>query len=151
MVRGKDKQIRVRARKWDLSKALQLRLVKHLTYKEIGIVMGVSPQAITQGLKDLETLIDRPELVKAFRDNEAEVTDGIRLLAAQAIGEQLSDPKRRKKLDLLRLNNLYGTFFDKSRLMRGEATSIINQLSKVIEMAHTDKEKSEEAVDVTPE
>ena len=135
--RGKSKARNIVGHKWDMSKALQLRLSKGLTYAEIGAILGVSKVTVYNGLKDLVGLLDRPDLVKAFQSNEVEIIDSVRMLAVQAIGEQLADPARRKKVDLLRLNNLYGTFFDKRQLLTGRATSIINQLSMIIEKAHS--------------
>ena len=132
---------------FNLSRALNLRLVKHLNYQEIAVILGVSKSAIQNSLKELEGLLNRPDLTTAFRENEAELLDSVRLLAIQAVMEQLNDPKRRKTLDLLRLNNLYGTLFDKAQLLRGGATSIIHQLSQIIEQAHTPKPS--DAIDVT--
>ena len=143
--RGKNKEVSIRSKSYDMSKALKLRMTKHLSYDQIGELLGVTGPTIRTGLKDIEVLLDRPALTSAFRESEAEITDSIRLLAVQAIGEQLNDPKRRKKLDLLRLNNLYGTLFDKSRLLRGESTSNLNTLSRVIEEAH----RADAARDVT--
>ena len=121
---------------WDVGKALQLRLVKHLTYEQVAALMGVSKHAVINGLKPLMKLLQDPQAVTAFRENEAEILDSIRLLAVQGMGEQLSDPKRRKSMDMLRLNNLYGTLFDKQRLMRGESTAIVHQLTAIISAAH---------------
>ena len=124
------------AKSWDVAKALQLRLVKHLTYAQIGILYDVTPATIRTGLAPMISLLDNPVAVPAFRESEAELMDAVRMLAMQAMGEQLTDPKRRKKLDLLRLNNLYGTLFDKQRLVRGESTQIIHQLTAIISAAH---------------
>ena len=121
---------------WDVGKALQLRLVKHLTYEQVAALIGVSKRTIIQGLKPLMSLLQDPQAVTAFRENEAEILDSIRLLAVQGMGEQLSDPRRRKTMDMLRLNKLYGTLFDKQRLMRGESTAIVHQLTAIISAAH---------------
>lgn len=137
---------------WDVGKALQLRLVKHLTYKQIASLLKVSEGAIRTGLLPLMSLLQDPEAVTAFRENEAELMDSIRMLAMQAMGEQLTNEKRRKKLDLLRLNNLYGTLFDKQRLVRGESTAIVHQLTAIISAAHKDKGKSkDDPLDITPD
>ena len=131
-------QITPKRSAWDTGKALQLRLVKHLSYSQIGVLLNVSKQTVVKGLKPLLNLLENPEMVSAFRESEADLMDAVRLLAMQAMGEQLSDPKRRKKLDMLRLNNLYGTLFDKQRLVRGESTAIIHQLTAIISAAHKD-------------
>lgn len=124
------------SKSWDVGKALQLRLVKHLTYKQIALLCKVTKHTVMVGLKPLMSLLQDPQAITAFRENEAEILDSIRLLAVQGMGEQLSDPKRRKSMDMLRLNNLYGTLFDKQRLMRGESTQIVHQLTAIISAAH---------------
>ena len=139
------------AKSFDVAKALQLRLVKHLTYAQIGALYNTSPANIRKGLKPMIALLDDPQAVAAFRSSEAELMDAIRMLAMQAMGEQLTDPKRRKKLDLLRLNNLYGTLFDKQRLVRGESTQIIHQLTAIISAAHKEVKPLGEAIEVRSE
>jgi hypothetical protein len=135
---------------WDVGKALQLRLVKHLTYKQIAGLLEVSEQVVRRGLLPLISLLENPEAISAFRENEVELIDSVRMLAMQGMGEQLSDPKRRKKMDMHRLTILYGTLFDKQRLVRGESTAIVHQLTAIISAAHK-KDKQQEPIDVTPE
>ena len=156
--RPQETALEARTFGYNLTKALTLRLVKHLTHDQIGKILGVSEGAIRDGLKDLEGLLNNTQMTTAFRENEAEILDAVRVLAIRAISEQLNDPKRRKKVDLLRLNNIYGTLFDKAQLLRGGATSIIHQLSQIIEQAHattkpreSDSPHSSDAIDVTPE
>lgn len=139
------------AKTWDVAKALQLRLVKHLTYAQIGILYNVTPATIRKGLAPMISLLDNPVAVQAFRESEAELMDAVRMLAMQAMGEQLTDPKRRKKLDLLRLNNLYGTLFDKQRLVRGESTQIIHQLTAIISAAHKEVRPLGKEIEVSSE
>jgi hypothetical protein len=135
---------------WDVGKALQLRIVKHLSYSQIGSLLKVTDHTVREGLKPLLSLLQHPQAITAFRENEAEILDSIRLLAAQGIGEQLSDPKRRKSMDMSRLSVLYGIMFDKQRLMRGESTAIVHQLTAIISAAHK-REKKQEPLDVTPD
>ena len=122
--------------KWDVGTALQLRVVKRLTYEQIATLLKVSTGAIKSGLRPLLSLIENPELVAAFRGQEAELMDSVRMLAMQGMAEQLNDPKRRKSMDMLRLNTLYGTLFDKQRLSRGESSQNIFQLTALISAAH---------------
>ena len=132
----------IQRRDWDIGKALTLRLANKLSYEQIARVMKISTQAVKRGLAPLLSLLDvDPKLIQSFRENEAGLMDTVRMLAMQGMGEQLSDPKRRQKMDMLRLNNLYGTLFDKQRLMRGESTANIHQLTSIITAAHRDKPK----------
>ena len=132
-----------RAKSYDLGKAIKLRLVNHLSYDQIGSMLKVAGSTIRTGVAQLEALLDNPALVSAFKDNEAEVIDSARMLALQAVGEQLSDPKRRKKLDISRLTMLFGVLFDRQRLIRGQSTANIKQLSMLITDAH--RQRSEAA------
>ena len=136
---------------WDVGKALQLRVVKHLSFTQIGVLLNVTRHVVREGLKPLLSLLENPKMVSAFRESEADLMDAVRMLAMQAMGEQLSDPKRRKKLDMLRLNNLYGTLFDKQRLVRGESTQIIHQLTAIISAAHKEVRPMGNVIEVRSE
>ncbi len=141
----------IQRRKWDIGKALTLRLSNKLSYQQIADVMEVPKQAITKGLAPLLDLLNiDPQLLQGFRNEESNLNDAVRMLAMQAMGEQLSDPKRRRKLDILRINALYGTLFDKQRLARGESTANIHQLTSIISAAHKDKPHGDDATDTQP-
>ena len=133
----------LRTKSYDMGKAMRLRLVNRLSYAQIGHMLGASETAVRRGLVDLEALLANPELVSAFKDNEAEVIDSARMLAIQAVGEQLADPVRRKKLDISRLTMLFGVLFDKQRLIRGQSTANIKQLSMLITDAHRQRATDE--------
>ncbi len=139
-----DKRL-TREKSYDLGKALKLRLSNRLSYAQIGHMLGAGETAIRRGLSQLEALLDIPGLVSAYKDNEAEVIDSARMLAIQAVGEQLSDPVRRKKLDISRLTMLFGVLFDKQRLIRGQSTANIKQLSMLITDAHRQRTAGVEA------
>jgi len=141
--------MRLTAHKFDIGKALTLRIVKHLSYKHIATILNTTASTVRQGLLPLLSLIDNPDLVKGFRHHEVDLLDGIRMLAMRGIGEQLSNPKRRQKMDMSRLSTLYGIMFDKQRLIRGESTANINQLTAIIIAAH--KDKGNKAIDIEAE
>lgn len=129
-------------RKWDIGQALKMRISKCMTYAQIAKVMDVDEQSIKRGLSPLLSLMGQTDLLAGFRENEASFMDSIRMLALQAMSEQLNDPVRRKKMDMMRLNVVYGTLFDKQRLSRGESTVNIHQLTSIITAAHKPKEMS---------
>ena len=146
-MRGKDaskREVMPRGKSWDLGKALQLRLVNKLPYSQISKLLDVPIPTIANGLRPLIKMIDNPALIQAYRESEAELLDSVRLNAMQAIQEQLTDKKRRKKIDLMRLTNLFGVAFDKQRLIRGETTQNF-AISRMIGDAH------KQAIDVTEE
>jgi hypothetical protein len=119
----------------DVSRALKLRLQGN-TNEEIASIFGVSESTIQGALKHFDFIQTDKHSVQAYVDNELEVFDLIRSLASTALVEQLSNPERREKLDIMRLNSLLGTVFDKMRLLRGQSTSNIAALSKLVLDAH---------------
>ena len=147
VARAQDHRL-TKAKSYDLGKAMKLRLVNHLSYDQIGSMLGVTGSTIRKGTAQLEKLLDNPGLVSAYKDNEAEMIDAARMLAIQAVGEQLSDPVRRKKLDISRLTMLFGVLFDKQRLIRGQSTANIKQLSMMITEAHRRRTESEAPTEV---
>lgn len=119
----------------DLARALELRL-KGLTDSEIAATLGVSKSAVYSRLEPFSFLVTNNGELEAYNHNEVEIFDYIRMLCSQAIIEQLQNPERREKIDLLRLNNLLGTVFDKMRLIRGQSTANISSLSRLVLDAH---------------
>jgi len=119
----------------DLSRALKMRL-QGLTNAEIAAALNVSENTIRDRLSFFDFIQTQGEEINACVDNELEVLDLIRSLAAKALISQLTDPERAKKLDVMRLNVLFGTIFDKMRLIRGQSTQNIAALSKLVYDAH---------------
>ena len=124
----------VEKKRVDVSKALRLRM-KGATYQEIADIQGVSPQAIEQRLSSFISLIKDPEAVTAFRDSEAEILDAARLKLVKNLVEKADDEKAS-------VNNLAYAFtqiHNATRLIRGESTSNISQLTAIIQAASGSK------------
>jgi hypothetical protein len=128
-----SKEARVYGKK--LEKVLKLRFVDGLTYDEIARVMGIEHTAIERMCKPFKQIMDDPARVKAFKVQEANILDGVRMLMVEGMVDQLTDPVRRKKMDLSRLTWGYSTLYDKARLERGESTANIRNLSDLIRAA----------------
>jgi hypothetical protein len=109
--------------------------------------MNVSESAIQEALKHFDYIETEKASLQAYVDNELEVFDLIRSLASTALVEQLSNPERREKLDIMRLNSLLGTVFDKMRLIRGQSTSNISALSRLVLDAHASRISSGQSAD----
>ena len=120
-----------------LSEALKLRF-KGLTYDQIAKITGNAKSAIIGQLKPFEALIRNPNAVNAYVEHEEQFFDAIRLQLVQALGAQLNDPERVKKLDIQRIGWVLGVLFDKMRLIRGKSTQNIAALSKLVMDAHKD-------------
>lgn len=130
---GSAQEARVYGKK--LEKVLKLRFVDGLTYDEIARVMGIEHTAIERMCKPFRQIMDDPARVKAFKNQEANILDGVRMLMVDGMIDQLTDPVRRKKMDLSRLTWGYSTLFDKARLERGESTANIRNLSDLVRAA----------------
>lgn len=136
------------------AKAVSLRL-KGLTYDEIAQLIGVSHTLIVSNLQPFEKILANPETIQAYRENEADLIDAVRQQVLAAIATQLGDSERVKKLDIMRLTNLFGVLFDKMRLLRGQSTSNIHALSKLVIDAHsrrvTDQSHNPEVIEQSQE
>jgi hypothetical protein len=128
----------------DLASVLKLRYEDHMTYDQISKLTGLSPYMITEMAEPFQAIMANPEGVKRFKKYEPDMLDGIRMLMVEGMFDQLSDPKRRKTLDLSRLTYGYGVLYDKARLERGESTANVKTLSDLVRAAHA-KEIVEEA------
>ena len=141
----KDKEI-------DLLKAVKLRMDKGLSFKEIGKVMGVAPQTIQIRLKRLGSAFNDPAQVEVLKAHEPVMIDSVRALILERMGTVLGDSKTNISFSQLALG--YGIMLDKARLIRGETTGGIQQITALILAAHK-QGKSEgdkaSAIDVTPE
>lgn len=83
-----------------------------------------------------KVMMDDPERIRAFKVNEETLIDGAKMLLLQGIVEQLSDPDRRRKVDLSRLTYGFGILFDKNRLLQGQSTQNVMSLSELVRAAH---------------
>ena len=125
-----------------LTKVLKLRFLDHLAYKDIEAVMKrtgklqISDDAIRDMCEEFSPLMENPEKVAAFKAMEPNLLDGARMLMVQGMVEQLTDPDRRRTLDMSRLTYGYGILYDKQRLERGESTANVRTLSDLVREAH---------------
>ena len=110
----------------DVSRALDLRLNHRLTYEEIGKVLGVTRQSIHKKIRHLIPT----EQTKEFVTNRAEIIahQQLRLLSAG-----LTDAKL-KKISSRDAVVSMGILYDKERLERGQATSITDIRTLVLEL-----------------
>lgn len=141
---NKDKEI-------DLLKAVKLRMEKGLSFKEIGRILGVAPQTVQVRLKRLGAAFNDPDQLEVLKAHEPVMIDSIRALLLERMGTELADPKAKISFSQMALG--YGIMLDKARLIRGETTGGIQQITALIIAAHK-QGKSErhrdKAIDITP-
>ena len=125
----------------DTVKALRLRL-QGLSYAEIGkIAGGLSPQAIEQRLSKFRKLVEHPEAIQSFREHEAELLDGVRMELITSLVEDMRR-KGKKALSGYQKVGMYGLLFDKTRLLRGQSTENIANLTAIIQAVHSGNGKA---------
>ena len=136
----------------DTAKALKLRL-QGLSFAEIGrIAGGLSAQAIEQRLARFKRIVDNPDSIHAYRDNEAELLDGIRAQLITTLVDDISR-KGKKALSGYQKVGMYGILFDKMRLLRNESTANVSNLTAIIQAATArtvPNSKADREIDVTP-
>lgn len=117
-------------RKVDVAKALEYRL-RGMSYSEIGKMMNVTDGAVHAALKRFTAILDDPELLTAGR---AHVGDLIEAGMLKALRSSVDD-KKLKKASSRDAAIVFGTLFDKMRLLKGQSTENTKVLgSMIIEM-----------------
>jgi hypothetical protein len=135
-----------------LAKAVKLRFVDQLSYEDIGKIVELPQQDIVRMLAPFKPMLDDPAAVKAFKANEPEIMDGLRMLMTSGMYTILTNPERIAKMDLSRLTYGFGIMYDKARLERGESTANVHTLSDLIRSAHATEVPAEaEVVEEAPE
>lgn len=109
------------AKKIDVGKAIELKLVKNLSNADIARYFGVSPQAISQRLTKFEKIIEKPEDLEAYRKYKVDILDS----AEMTLIHDLLDSKRRKAASLNNVAYALQNVNNMARLERGEATEIV--------------------------
>lgn len=124
--------------KIDVAKALKLRM-QGLSYSEIACQFDCAPQSVQKALAKFTRLLENPEAVNAYRDNEADLLDAMRM---KIVGHMAEEPTLKKAS----LNNsafAFSQLLNGSRLLRGQSTANIHQLTSIIEAAdYTERGKS---------
>ena len=117
----------------DVGKAFKYRL-KGLSYREIGELLGGhADSTVCDALQAFTKLLANPELVQSYRENEAELLDAVRAKIISTISDDIDIPKGQPgALSGYQKTGMFGIFFDKSRLLRGESTVNLNSLSALV-------------------
>ncbi|MCH7720773.1 MAG: hypothetical protein IH988_07255, partial [Planctomycetes bacterium] len=78
---------------FDLIKAVQLRMTKQLTFKQIGKLLSVSPQTVEERMGRLGHAFNDPERLKLLKEHEPIMIDAIRSQLLERMGTVLDDHK----------------------------------------------------------
>lgn len=125
----------------DLNKAFR-DYQKGNSFAQIARDQGVTRQSVRDRLQPLIEMIKDPQQVQAYRENEADLLDGVTMKLARNIAVKADDPKAS-------VNNLayaYTQLNNAKRLLRGQSTSNINALTSIIELAHGKNRTSEKEI-----
>ena len=141
---------------FDLLKAVKLRMEKNLSYKDIAKIVGVSPQSVQERMARLGTAFNDPERLELLKEHEPIMIDGIRAMVLERMSTVLGNEKSNISFSQLALG--YGIMLDKARLLRGQSTTALQQLTALIHAAHRLKDQdkdseqshSDKAIDITP-
>lgn len=88
-----------------------------LTHGEIADEMGVSRVGITRALQRIPPEILSGRTVEEYRQNRAKMFAGMQRMIIQNI-----TPEKLKTASLAQLGTLFGIFYDKERLEKGQST-----------------------------
>lgn len=115
--------------KLDVAKALKLR-VQGNTCEEIGKIFGVTRQAVAQALTKFEPFVAGLEsgTLTAYSEERANLFNAAEL----GLTASLLDPEAIQKASLRDRAVSFGIIYDKGRLERGQSTSNLSVLGKLI-------------------
>ena len=113
--------------KIDLSQAINLR-IKGLSYQEIADYFGVRKQSVHEALQPYA--IQTAGSLEAFKQHRADILAGRQMECLQLL--TADDIKKASPRDKA---IIFGTLYDKERLERGQSTSNVSLLSRLIDEA----------------
>jgi len=108
--------------KIDVNAAFKMRLVKGMTYEEIGKQFGVTAAAVCMRLKTFKHLLADPEQTEAYRNHKTEVLDQ----AEATLLSQVLNPKKLKDASANNVAYALRQVHDIGRLERGQSTANIS-------------------------
>lgn len=111
-----------------------------LTHEEIATEMGVSRVGVTRALQRIPPEILSGRTVEEYRQNRAKMFAGMQRMILQNI-----TPEKLKMASLAQLGTLFGIFYDKERLEKGQSTEN-NAMAIRLELDDESKAKVQEAI-----
>lgn len=124
-------------RTWDFKRALQLRLIKGLSYADIGKVFGVSEGAIIKGFNGYKEILANPQELTAYQENRGGLLTAIELRLAK----ELASPEKLEKASLNNTAYAFAQVHTARRLEEGKATENIAYASLSLSLEEIQKRK----------
>lgn len=106
----------------DVNKAVELRLVRGLTYQEIADKLGVPKTTVFDRVSKILGLLDNPELNKSYANNRVEALNA----AERVIFANLTDPAKLEKASLNNVAYAFQQIHNARRLEAGLATENVD-------------------------
>ena len=131
--------------KIDLTKAVELRLKKGMSYADIGRFFGVSRDTARLALKRFNDMLVAPAEVTAYQASKAEILENVEL---QLLSD-LTDTDRRQKASLNNVAYALNTVANLTRLERGQSTANISyiDMTKSLEEIQAQRKQLQEALE----
>lgn len=127
----KVKDIKKRAEKLDMDRLVDLAKTQHddgtyLSQQEIADKMGCSRPAVTRALQRVPPWILQNRDIEKFKVDRADI-----FAQAQQLILQFITPDKLRAASIQQLGTLFGIFYDKERLERGQATQHVAEISEL--------------------
>ena len=129
----------------DINKALELRVKKGMTYKDIGTYFDCTKQAVQQALKKFTALILEPGELAAYRGVKGEILESVE---AHLLND-LVDTDKRQKASLNNTAYALNTVANMTRLENNLSTSNISyrDMSKSLEELTRERQQLQESME----
>lgn len=144
------KSAKLPKKKWDVGKALKMRLEGE-KYEKIAEEVGIPWKTVQSRLRSFLDIDMVKSDLTAFKEKEAELIDGTRALVLVQLRKCLADPTRADCIHPQSLAWIYGVLYDKQRLERGESTHNLSMFTTIVESVHKPAKEVVLEAEVVPE
>lgn len=125
----KSKDVRKRAERVDLDRLVEIATEKHEdgsypSHQEMADKMGVARVTITRALQRVPEWQLKERDINQFKQDRADIFAAAQQLILKHVTEQ-----KLKAASLQQLGTLFGIFYDKERLERGQATTHVAEVT----------------------
>lgn len=132
-------QIQIQDKKFDLAKAVKLRLKNGLTYEEIGAIFGVCKQTAHTNIQRFLKLLPTEEEVENYDRHKSKILTSLEL----KLIEKMSDETAIKEASLNNAAYAFQQINNANRLEKGLATSIYDNFTIEADLAELQKREAE--------
>lgn len=130
--------------KIDITKALELRVKRHMSYSEIGKYFGCTKQAVQNSLKRFVPLLLGAHELAAYKGQKADILESVEA----TLLNDLVDEDKRKKASLNNTAYALSAVSNMTRLEKGQSTSNVayKDMSADLEELRMHRKQLEEAL-----